>query len=456
MRRVLLLFALTTPDLVTGQGPSPDGIVLNHVTVVDVARGNVFDDMAVLIRASRITAVERATAMRAPSGTRTLDLTGKFVIPGLVDMHNHLGPGAAMPGPPDRNARETSRDAHGYLAQMLGLGFTSVFATSYPNLREHAELRASRANDAAPFARYFGVGRGSSVAGGHASQPRFGGYLPVSADEARANVRELQVVGVDGIKLTYSDQAHTGRPPLAVMEPAIMRAIVDEAHRLGLKAHVHAPTLRHAKEALKAGVDGLVHSIADAPIDDEFIQLMRKNSATYTTTLSLYTAFTDISAWMQKLAAADVRHVVPNEVYERYRSADGARTYHALFGTFPAENLAHARANARRLLDAGVPVLAGTDTGVTGVLLGISSQMELVLLGEAGFSSGAALRAATMNPAKALGREADLGTVEANKLADLVVLDANPLTDIRNIMKVHRVIKGGIVYVPDELLAASK
>jgi imidazolonepropionase-like amidohydrolase len=71
--------------------------------------------------------------------------------------------------------------------------------------------------------------------------------------------------------------------------------------------------------------------------------------------------------------------------------------------------------------------------------------MELVLLSEAGFSSGEALLAATMNPAKALGREADLGTVEANKLADLVLLDANPLTDIGNIMKVHRVIKGGIV-----------
>jgi imidazolonepropionase-like amidohydrolase len=72
--------------------------------------------------------------------------------------------------------------------------------------------------------------------------------------------------------------------------------------------------------------------------------------------------------------------------------------------------------------------------------------MELVLLSEAGFSSAEVLRTATVNPAKALGRETDLGTVEANKLADLVVLDANPLTDIRNTMKVHRVIKGGIVY----------
>ncbi len=86
--------------------------------------------------------------------------------------------------------------------------------------------------------------------GGHASQPRIGGYLPDTPDEARANVRELAAVGVDGVKLTYSDQAHTGRPPLTVMRADIMQAMIAEAHANRLKAYVHAPTLRHAKEVL--------------------------------------------------------------------------------------------------------------------------------------------------------------------------------------------------------------
>ena len=94
--------------------------------------------------------------------------------------------------------------------------------------------------------------------------------------------------------------------------------------------------------------------------------------------------------------------------------------------------------------DAGIPVLAGTDTGVTGVLLGISSQMELVLLVEAGLTTAEALAAATINPARAIGRGNEQGTVERGKLADLLVLDADPLADIHNISKVHLVIKGGI------------
>src|SRR4030095_3215871 len=113
------------------------------------------------------------------------------------------------------------------------------------------------------------------------------------------------------------------------------------------------------------------------------------------------------------------------------------------FGTFPPGNLAHARANVRRVFDAGIPVLAGTDSGVTGVLLGVSSQMELVLLVEGGLTTAAPLRSATV-----LGRESDLGSVEPNKLADILLLDADPTIDIRNIAKIHRVVKGGGVYDP--------
>jgi imidazolonepropionase-like amidohydrolase len=410
--------------------------------------------MAVVIRGSHIAAVGRANAIEIPQGAQVIDLTGKFLIPGLIDMHNHLGPGENIPGPPGPG-RAPARNTRSYLTQMLALGFTSTFATSYSDLREHADLRRSASDHDVPMARYFGVGRGSSVIGGHASEPRFGGYLPSTPDEARANVRELGAVGVDGVKLTYSDQAHTGRH-LPVMRADIMQAIIAEAHALGLKAYVHAPTLRHAKEVLRAGADGLVHSVADAPVDDEFIGLMRKNSATYTTTLALYTSFADVSAWMRRLMAADHRKVVSSDVYDRYISPEGARAYHAFFGVFPAENLGHAKANARRVFDAGIPVLAGTDTGVTGVLLGVASQVELELLVEAGLTPAQALRTATINPARALGRESDFGAVEPNRVADLVVLDADPLSDIRNITKVHRVIKGGVVHDPGQLLATRK
>jgi imidazolonepropionase-like amidohydrolase len=454
MTRTILVLLVALPTLLTAQGPQrAAAVVLNRITVIDVAGSTARRDMAVVIRGSRIAAVGRAGEIEIPQGAEVIDLSGKFLIPGLIDMHNHLGPAEIIPGPPGPGGPPPRGNTRSYLTRMLAMGFTAAFATSHADLREHAELRRSASDHEAPIARYFGVGRGSSTPGGHAGEPRFGGYLPSTPDEARANVRELASVGVDAVKLTYSDQAHTGRRPLSVMRADIMQAMIAEAHVLGLKAVVHAPTLRHAKEVLRAGADGLVHSVADAPVDDEFIGLMRKNGATYTTTLALYTSFTDVSAWMRRLMAADHRKVVSASVYDRYLGPEGARAYHAFFGTFPPENLGHAKTNARRIFDAGLPVLAGTDTGVTGVLLGVSSQVELELLVEAGLTAAQALRTATLNPARALGREIDFGAVEPNRVADLVVLDADALSDIRNITRVHRVIKGGVVHDPGQLLA---
>jgi imidazolonepropionase-like amidohydrolase len=441
-RLVSLCLIASIPVRLAAQDAAPRETVLNHVAVIDMTGRAIQRDMAVLIRGDRIAAIERAAGFNVP-GARVMDLTGKFLIPGLVDMHNHLDTGASMPGPPI-SGQGPARDVRANLKQMLGWGFTTVFSTSHSNvdLREFAELRRAALDDTA-LPRYFGVGRAISVAAGHASQPRFASYLPGSADEARSNVREMHAIGVDAIKLIYADQAHTGRPPVQTMQPEVMRAIIEEAHRLGLKAYAHAPGMRQAKEVLRAGADGLVHSVADAPIDDEFITLMKKNGATYTTTLSLYTAFSDVAAWMQRLAAMDTRGQGPKDVYARYQSAEGAKAYHAFFGTFPAENLRHARDNVRRAFAAGIPVLAGTDTGVTGVLLGISSLMELVLLVDAGLMTGEALAAATINPARAIGRGNEQGTVERGKLADLLVLDADPLADIHNISRVRLVIKGG-------------
>jgi imidazolonepropionase-like amidohydrolase len=215
---------------------------------------------------------------------------------------------------------------------------------------------------------------------------------------------------------------------------------------------VHAPTLRHAKEALQAGADVLVHSVADAPVDGEFIALMKKNHATYITTLALYISAMDVAAWMRRLEEMDERRIIPREVYERFGSAAGTKDFHAFVGLLGKEQVQYLGRNLRTIYDAGIPVLAGTDTSVPGVLLDVSSQAELVLMVENGLTAAEALRTATINAAIFLGREKEQGTVESGKLADLLILDANALTDIRNIRKLHRVIKGGVLYDPAQLL----
>jgi len=429
--------------------------VLNHVTVINPTGAPPQGDMAVVITGNRITAIGRAGGVRVPSGAQIIEASGKFVIPGLADMHHHLESGFSLPGPPAPGREAPSDVWKRNLAQMLGWGFTTIFSTGM-ELKDFTRLRDAASDDAAALPRFFGVGRAITVKGGHASEPNFGSYLPDAPDEARAYVRDLKLAGADTIKFIYDDRARGGRPPVPVMKAEVMQAIIAEAHIQGLRAYVHAPNLHQAKDALRAGADGLVHAVVNAPVDDEFIGLMKKNRAVYITTHSLFNAFADVAAWVRRLEALDERGVVPKDVYERFKSPEGVKRYYSVYGVVTKDQLQFLANNARRVFDAGILVVAGTDTTVSGVLLGPSSQMELVLLVESGLTTTEALRTATLNAATMLGREKDLGTVETAKLADLVVLDANPLADIRNIRKVHRVIKGGVIYDPAQVLAGNR
>jgi len=108
------------------------------------------------------------------------------------------------------------------------------------------------------------------------------------------------------------------------------------------------------------------------------------------------------------------------------------------------------RANLRRVYDAGIPVVAGSDS--SGAFVGLASQMELMLQVQAGLTPRESIQTATLNAAKMIGREKDLGSVERGKLADLLILDADPLADIRNIGRIHRIVKGGVFYEQSDLL----
>jgi imidazolonepropionase-like amidohydrolase len=109
------------------------------------------------------------------------------------------------------------------------------------------------------------------------------------------------------------------------------------------------------------------------------------------------------------------------------------------------------RSNLKKVADAGIPIVMGTDTGFFGVLMGVATPLEMELMVEAGLKPVDVIRAATINAARMIGREKDLGSVEAGKLADLLILDANPLDNIGAVRRIHRVVKGGVVYDPARL-----
>jgi imidazolonepropionase-like amidohydrolase len=222
--------------------------------------------------------------------------------------------------------------------------------------------------------------------------------------------------------------------------------------------YVHAPILKYAKEVLRAGADGLVHGIISDPVDDEFIALMKKNGAVYVSTLALFEACADLAAWTRRLAAYDERGLIAKEVYETLLSPATARQWEAINSnsSYTKERLPVLRANLKKLLDAGVPIVTGTDTGFPGVLLGVSSQIEMKLHVEAGLKPQDAILAATINAARMVGREKEMGSIEPGKLADMLVLDHDSLADIGNLRHIYRVIKGGVAHDPAQLLRAAK
>jgi imidazolonepropionase-like amidohydrolase len=388
--------------------------------------------VTIMIEGGRITQVGPEATVKVPSGAQTIDARGKFVIPGLIDTHHHLGTGLFSATAPDPAKN---------LAELLSWGVTSVFNTG-TSAQMFSTLKTATKSSDAPYPRFYSSGRIFGAKGGWAAD-----YAPATPDEARVNVREAKAAGVDAIKVVYDDMSWLRKEPMAMMQADVLRAIVEEAHAQGLKAYVHAPILRFAKEALRAGADGFVHGILSDPVDAEFLDLMQKNRAFYTGTHVLFEACGDLAGWSRRMQAFDDRSRIPAVSYEALRAPAAIASWEKTWTNtaYTKEKLPVLRANLKRLSDAGVAIAAGTDTGVPGVVLGLASQIELLLHVEAGLSTAAALQAATITAAGMIGAGKELGLIAPGRHADLVLLDADPLADIGNVRRISRVVKAGVV-----------
>jgi imidazolonepropionase-like amidohydrolase len=350
-------------------------------------------------------------------------------------MHNHLDDGGI--------SRQQNRVAN--LGRLLAVGVTTVLDPSVSE-SDFSTLKAAAALDSSPYARFFGTGPGLTADGDQlgALSPK-----PKTAADAQAVVQQLKALNVDAIKVMRDDLTWSSTRRMEPMPLEVLQAVVDEAHRQGLKVYAHAPQLARAKEALRAGVDGLLHGIIDEAVDQDFIGLMKKNNASYVPTLAMFEDVADVAASARRQGAYwDQLGLQPAGVYQLFASPQGVQMFHQILDNtaFTKERLPLLRANVRRVFDAGVPVVMGSDTGFFGVFLGAGSQVEMELMVEAGLTPAQAIRAATVNAARMIGRDKDAGTIEAGKQADLLILDVNPLDNIRGIRQIHRVVKGGVIY----------
>src|SRR5262249_50778981 len=239
---------------------------------------------------------------------------------------------------------------------------------------------------------------------------------------------------------------------------AIVKTVGDLAHAAGTRLAVHATQLATAKAALRAGADVLVHSVFDQVVDEEFLALARKRNVIYIPTLFVGAGDGPALAGTWSPPDADRRLADPEILaamgdLTKHPAADLPPRIVELMRNPPdASPFAAAMASLRKVWDAGIVVAMGTDAGNIGTLHGPSVFREMALMAKAGLSPKEVLLSATVNGARMLGLDGELGRVEAGRLADLVVLDGDPLVSVDNLSKIVRVVRAGRVYDPDELL----
>jgi imidazolonepropionase-like amidohydrolase len=414
--------------------------VLQGFTLIDGAGRQPVANAAMIVQDGRIQWVGPKSALKAPAGAETLDLTGRFVMPGIINLHGHLGNTRGLTQDPKNFTRENLEQN---LRTYASYGVTAVLSMGSDQDLVYAarsEQRAGRPRST----RIFTTGRGFTGKGGYpTSAPGMAGvpFEVETAEQARKDVATLANRRVDAIKIWVDD--HLGRERKIPID--LSKAIIDAGHKSGLKVAAHIFYLKDAQQLVENGLDALAHSVRDAPVDDALIAAMKKRgawqaAATLTRELSVF-VFAEPPAWLgdpffTRSVSADVIATLKSADYRKRVASDPD------FAKLPGF-LETAKRNLKRLVDAGVKVGFGTDTGPPGRFPGFFEQLEMQLMVEAGLTPMQVIQLATKNGAEFLGESKNLGTLEAGRWADLIVLNKNPLEDIRNTRSIEQVFIAG-------------
>jgi len=435
-------------------GTPPPPLVLLGATLIDGRGGTPIADAVVVTANGRIAcAGPRGSCAGGDAPRDTMLLAGSWIIPGLIDAHVHFSQTGWVDGRPDALDRRADHPYERVQAELetrperllrayVCSGVTAVFDVGgFPwtwALRRRAEsdLEAPHVSAAGPLL--------STVDRPILGLPDSRQILHVPDDTAAVSaVRSHVARGSDAIKIWYI----AGRNADTAALSRRVRLIGAEARRLGARLIVHATGLRQATEAVEAGANLLVHGVGDQPVDENFLRLARDRGVIYTPTLTVTDGYRQVRE--RRFEPHYPLDCVDPVTLEKARATDtipGGASQPAP-GT-PAERARLSMANLLAVHRAGITVAMGTDAGNPLTLHGPSVYWEMEMMQEAGMTPAEVLVAATRNGARAMGRESELGTIEAGRAADLVVLRSDPLADIRNVRNVTFVMRGGSMTTP--------
>jgi imidazolonepropionase-like amidohydrolase len=391
--------------------------------LVDVAAGQVRSGQEVLVMEGRVQRV--GPNLQAP-GAETIDLDGRYLLPGLIDLHVH--PGMMVGLRMDADGQTPQRVKHD-LQLWLRYGVTTVqsLGTDRPFT---FDIRREQAKGAFTGARLFSVGSGFGVPG----VPPFemnppGGPLRVDDPVvARAKVMELAKQGASGVKLWYDDWFGTGDK----MKPEVAQAIIKKAGGLNLTTYAHVYDVGDVAPLIRDGLRVLAHMPRNRNADPELIDLIRQRGVAVLPTLTVpesNIAYPDKPPWVdtplfeQFLPAGSVEFLRNDDHLDSLRRRPEYRP----------PDLEYATSNTAAMYSAGVRLGFGTDAGIPNRVIGFSEHRELELLVErCGVSAADALRIATLDSARILGQADELGQIAPRRCADFLVLGDNPIENIRH------------------------
>ncbi len=429
------LCALTLLHLVVG-GVAAQTVSIENVTVIDGTGAPPLPNATVLIEGDRIAAVS-AQPLVAPSAARRIDGAGKYLIPGLIDTHIHLAGGRQGMVTEGRRALTMDLDTgietlHGYLYS----GVTSLYDSG-----NHAQfifrLRADERAGRIVSPRIFATGAVVSFPEGYASGV---GAVTVGSWADIAQLDELLAMEPDMVKFILDPQGWGLNTLKPSFPPDLLKRLVRYCQARGVRTTVHVSSEEHALQAMDAGVNALAHVMIRGRINDSFARVVAARRIPLSTTMTVYHNIARIAQEPEMFDAP--LFVATLDAAERERQKTTERQRYIRSGMSGMFNVLvpFMRENIAKLYAAGAVLAAGTDR-----TFGPTLHQELATLVEAGVRPIDAIRMATLNAAVYLGREQDLGSITRGKLADLVLLDADPSVDIGNAQVIHAVLKAGVV-----------
>lgn len=441
-------------------------IVLKGATLFDGTEKELLKNSVLVITDGLITAIGTEQSITVPSEAKIVDVTNKYIIPGLIDSHIHFFQSAGLYTRPDgldlrhiKSYKQEMDDINKSIPEVfkryLACGITGVVDCGGPMY--NFEIEKLSKTMLAPNV---------AVAG------------PLASTVSR---EKLDIGDAPIVKVTTEEKIETIVKKCYEKNPVFMKIwfiyqpeqfeedskrvklIIEKSKALGMRVAVHATELETARRAVQYGADILVHSVWDKILDKEFIALLKLRNVIYIPTLMVRKGYRDV--FRTRLELSDYEQIWGDPVViKTFRElltiplTEVPETHRNLvhIGDFDLPDLESVSLpNLKLLADAKVTISAGTDAGNIGTLHGPSLHFELEMMVKSGLTPLEVLITATKNAAKVLNRT-DIGTLESGKIADLVILEKDPIADIKNTRTIEQVMRKGVLYKPDQLVRPTK